>query len=146
MKQTGGMELNKFHIGDSRSCTPSHSHPVASRDIGVGGIEIDFAASAGGQDNSIAANGFDNPGGFIEDVDADHAIFGGVTEFARGDQVNAHMVIKNLDVGLVGDCIEQTLFNFAPCRIVIMKNASFGMPSFPTEVQLSLASLKHPFV
>src|ERR1700760_4633521 len=101
------MKLDKFHIGDSRSGTPSHRHPVASRDIGVSGIEVDLPASTCGQDDSITVNRLDIPGSFIQDIDADHAVLSGIAELACSDQVNAHMVIENLYTGLLAHRIEQ---------------------------------------
>jgi len=133
------MELNKFHVRDGRAGAPSHRHPVSGRDVGVRRVEVDLPASTRGQDHSIAPDGLDISGGFMEDVNTDHAILGRIAELASRDQINTHVIIENLDIGFFSHRVEQTLLNFAPGGILIMKDASFGVASLPPEIQLPLA-------
>src|SRR3984957_19983840 len=97
MKKAGGMKLNKLHIGDGCSGPPRHRHTVSGRYIRVRRVEINFAASTGGKDNSIAPDGLHIPGGFIQNVGPDHAILCRIAEPACGDQVNTHVIIENPD-------------------------------------------------
>src|SRR5580692_7891805 len=130
MKKAGWMELNKFHVSDRRSGAPSHRNPVAGRNVGIRRIEVNFPTSACGKDHSIAPYRFHIPGGFMENVHTDHTILSCVTEFACRDQVNAHVIIEDPDVGFLEDRIKQTLLNFASCRILIVEDASFGVSAF----------------
>src|SRR5436309_11307605 len=98
MKQAGGMELNKFHIGYCCPCAPSHRNAVPGSYIGISRVEIDLPASACSKYHSIAADRFDISGSFIENINPDHAIFRCVTKLTGRDQVDAHMVVKDLDV------------------------------------------------
>ena len=79
------MELNEFHVADGCAGAPGHGDAVARGDVGIGGVKIDLAASAGRQRNAVAAQG-DYVAGFgVEDVHADDAILGGAAELAGGD-------------------------------------------------------------
>src|ERR1700730_15071179 len=146
MKKAGWMELNKFHVRDGSAGDPSHRHPVSSRDVGVRRVEVDLPAPTRGQDHSIAPDGLDLSGGFMEDVNTDHAILGRIAELASRDQINTHVIIENLDIGFFSHRVEQTLINFARVRIMIMKDASFGVASIPPEIQLPLAIVQDSFV
>ena len=146
VKKTGWMELNKFHVRDGCSGAPSHRYPVSGRDIGVRGIEINLSAAASGQDHSIAAYCFDVAGGLIENVNADHAILGGVAKLAGRNQVNAHVVVEDLDMRFLDHGIEQALLNFAPGGILIVKDAPFGVSAFSSQIQFPQSSLQYSFV
>ena len=65
------MELDELHVRDLRAGAPGHGHAVAGRDAGIGRVEIDLAAAAGGEDDAVAAQGQDFAGGFIEHIDAE---------------------------------------------------------------------------
>ena len=49
MIEAGGMELDELHVGDRRAGALGHGHAVAGGDVRIGGVEIDLAAAAGGQ-------------------------------------------------------------------------------------------------
>src|SRR5271165_2580163 len=145
MKQACRMELNKFHVGHCCPCPPSHCNSIAGRDTRVRGVEINLSAAAGGENDAIAPNRFDNPGSVIENIDANYAILSCVAEFTCGDQVNGHMIVENLDVAFLDSRIKQTLLDLAACRIMIMEDTSLGVPAFLTQIQLLLAVLQHSF-
>ena len=146
IKKAGGMELNKLHVRDCCSDSPSHRDSVSGRHIGIRCIEVNLAASASGEDHTIAPPRFNIPGGIIESIDTDHAILGCIAELPCGDQINTHVIIENPDVAFLEHRIEQTLLNFASGRIVKMKDASLGVSSFSTQVQFALAILQGSFV
>ena len=82
MKETGRMKLDELHVGDDRAGAPGHRHAVAGRDRGVGRVEINLAAAAGGEDETIGANRFHLAGFFIEHINAEAAILGRKAELA----------------------------------------------------------------
>jgi hypothetical protein len=45
VEEAGGVELDEFHVGNCRSGTPAHGHPVARRGIGVGRVQVDLPAA-----------------------------------------------------------------------------------------------------
>src|SRR5438270_2187365 len=75
MEETGGMELDEFHVRDDRADAPGHSHAVARRDVGISRVEINFPATAGRKDEPIGADGFHFATSFVEDIHADATIF-----------------------------------------------------------------------
>ena len=70
------MELDELHVRDHRAGSPGHRDAVAGRDGGVRCVEINFPASAGGEDEPIGPDRFHLAGNFIEDVNAETVIFG----------------------------------------------------------------------
>ena len=97
VEKAGGVELDEFHVAHRRARPPRHGHAVAGGDVGIRRVEVNFAAAAGGEHDAVAAQGEDAAGFFVEHVDADHTILGGVTEFARGDEVDGHVVFHHGD-------------------------------------------------
>src|SRR5438876_7021810 len=104
MVEAGGMELDEFHIGDGSAGAEGHGDAVAGRDVRVGGVEIDFAAAAGGQEGDRGGEGLDLAGGFVEHVSAETAVVASISESLTGEQVNGEVIFENLDVGLRRDC------------------------------------------
>ncbi len=74
--EAGGVELNEFHVGDGGSCAPGHGEAVAGGGVGVGGVEVGFAASSGGEDDAGCLDGHDFVGLGVEGVDAEDAVVG----------------------------------------------------------------------
>ena len=92
MKKARGMKLDELHIGDLNSRAPRHRHAVASRNVGIGRVQINLPATAGGKHDSIRSNGFNLSGLFIQAINTETAVFGRETEFGSGDQINRHMI------------------------------------------------------
>ena len=139
MEQAGRVELDELHVADRRAGAPGHGHAVARGDIGVRRVEVDFAAAAGGQHDAVAAEGEDPAGFLIEHVDADHAVFGGVAEFARGDEVDGHVVFQHGDRRMFFHGGDEGFFDFESGEIVRVKDAALGVSAFTAEVQLGAA-------
>ena len=59
VKQTGGMELDEFHVRNGDAGAPCHGHAITRRNRRIRRIEINFAAPAGGQHDPIASNRLD---------------------------------------------------------------------------------------
>src|SRR5574340_842528 len=47
--QAGRVELDEFQVGHPAAGTPGHCDAVASRGVGIGRVEVDFAGPAGGE-------------------------------------------------------------------------------------------------
>ena len=58
MVEAGRVELIKLEVGHPTACTPSHRNAVAAGSVGIGGVSIRFAGSAGGQHHRVGAEGF----------------------------------------------------------------------------------------
>src|ERR1041385_3839 len=103
MIKRGGMELNEFHVRDGCARAISHRHAVASGDVRIGCIEINFSATAGGEQEIAARKGFDLPGVAVEHVSPEAAIHAGEPEFLAGDQIDGKVVFENLDLRMARD-------------------------------------------
>ena len=59
MEQAGRVELDELHVGDGHARAVGHGHAVAGGDVGIGGVEIDLAAAAGGEEHVLRGDGLD---------------------------------------------------------------------------------------
>ena len=62
------MKLNEFHVRDGRACAIGHRHTVAGRDVRIGGVEINLAATTRGQQNYTRCKSLDLAGSSIQHV------------------------------------------------------------------------------
>src|SRR5215469_15806210 len=85
MIKTGGMELDEFHVRNSRAATISHRHAVAGGDVGIGGVEINFSTAAGGQQCDRRDEGEHAPGIFVEHISSEATVVAHISEFLAGD-------------------------------------------------------------
>ena len=139
MEKAGGVELDEFHVADGRTRAPGHGHAVAGGDVGIRCVEVNFATAASGQHDAVAAQGEDAAGFFVEHVDADHAVLGGVAEFARGDEVDGHVVFQHGDRRMFLDGGHEGFFDFEPGEVVGVENAALGVSAFATEIEFGAA-------
>ena len=91
------MELDELHVRDRRARAPGHGHAVAGRDVGIGRVEINLAAAAGGQDEPIGPKVSTSPRLLIQHINAEAAIFGREAQLAGGDQIDRHVVFEQFD-------------------------------------------------
>ena len=107
--ETGGVELDEFHVGHADPGPVADGHPVAGGDVGVAGVEIDLAGAAGGQQDDGGDEGVDLTGVLIENVNTDAGFFGigddgaPADQLVPGDQIHGDVVFVNGDVGLLQD-------------------------------------------
>ena len=52
----GGMELVELDVSELGPGAEGHGHTVAGGYRGVGGVEVELAGSAGGEDNGVGAD------------------------------------------------------------------------------------------
>src|SRR5437764_116027 len=98
MVETGWMKLHKFHIGEGRAGAVSHGHAVTAGDIGVGGIQIDFAGSSGSQKGSAPSQkGQDLAASNIQHIGADTVVRRWVSKFFCCNEINGDVIIVERD-------------------------------------------------
>ena len=119
--------------------TPGHGHAVAGGDVGIGRVEIDLAAAAGGQQRDRRGEGLDLAGLLVEDIDPEALVVAGVAELLAGDQVNREVVLEDRDVRLVGHRRQQGALDFAAGDVLGVEDAALGMAALPAEVELARA-------
>lgn len=113
MIENGGMKLNEFHIGHHDAGPPGHCHAIAGRHVGIAGVEIDFAAAAGRQDDTVRAVGEDFALLLVERVDAGATVFSGEPELRRGDQIDGVVVLEKGDLRMRPHCSQELLFDLS---------------------------------
>jgi hypothetical protein len=60
--------LIEFEISDATSCSPCHGNAITTRPIGIGGVDIRLASTAGGKHHSMRSKGIHFSGLFIQDM------------------------------------------------------------------------------
>ena len=102
--QRGGVELHVLGVDDARAGPVGHGQPVAARAFGIGGVAVDAAQAAGGQDGGPGQVAVDGAPGLLEDVGAvagdrlvDRQRVAGVVR--EGDQVHRRGRGDDADVG-----------------------------------------------
>ena len=139
MEQTGGMKLDELHVGDGGAGAVGHCHAVAGGDVRIRCVEINFTAAAGGEQGNWCGESADMVGFFVKNIGAQAAVFVGHTQFPGGDQVDGNVVFENLDVGLLGNGVQEGALDFASGYILGVQDAAFGMAAFASEVKLVAA-------
>ena len=113
--------------------TPS---PVAI--VGVGRVEINFAASAGREDQPIGSDGFHHAGNFIEHVNPEAMILGRKAKFRGRDEIDRHMILEQLNIRRTLDRAEECRLDFVAGEVVHVEDAAFRMAAFAPEVELAM--------
>ena len=86
------MKLDEFHVRDLGARSPRHRHAIACRDIRIRRVQINFAATAGREHDSIRTDRFYFSFFFVQHVNAKTAVFCGEAELGRGDQIHRHVI------------------------------------------------------
>ena len=98
MIKTGGMELHELHVGNRCPGPIGHRHSVAGRDVRVGRVKIDFAATASGQDDARRDKGLDTLACSCPAHKPPGSGCARLAELVRRNQVDGEMILENLDV------------------------------------------------
>ena len=145
MIKRSGMELDKFHVRNRGSRAVGHRDAVAGGDIGIGCVEIDFPATAGGEEKIAAGEGFDLAGVAIQNVHPQATIEPGKAEFLAGDEINGEVVFENLDLRMARDGSEKRAFDFAASHVLGVKDAPLRVAPFATEIEFFFAGMRGVF-
>ena len=132
--QAGGVELDEFHIGNSASCAPGHGNAVARGCVGVGGVVVHFARAAASQHNVRAGQREYALRLFIQNVSTQNTgLF--LAQTVAGDQVDHHVVFKQLNVGVVARFGFQRGLYCIACGIGHVQDSPAAVPAFPGQVE-----------
>ena len=131
--EAGGVKLHELHVGNAGSNPPSHGDAVTGGGVGVGGVEVGFAAATTGEDDAVGAEDFDFAGGTDEDVGAEDAVFGDVSEFSGGEEVDREVFLEQGEVRGVASCFEKRGGDLVSGGVLGMKDAALGVAAFLAE-------------
>ena len=118
------MKLDELHVGNGRAGAPAERHAIAGGGVRIGGVEIDFAATAGGEDHAVGAEHPDLAGRFFQHIGAEHAVLGHRAEFAGGDEVDDEMILQQREVGSLAGRLDERARDLAAGGVLGMQDAA----------------------
>jgi len=93
------MELDEFHVGDTRPCPEGHGNAVAGGDFGVCCVQIDPSGAARGEVGYFRADGMNGAFRSVEHICAEAFVFGqGPLQMVVGDEFDGIMILEQRDV------------------------------------------------
>jgi len=135
-EEAGGVELVELHVGDARPRPVGHCHPVAGRDVGVGGVQVDLSRAAGGQDRHPGEEGLDLPGGMQHVRPEAPGLPVGTPPVE--DEVDRRRVGKELDSRAVVARSKQCALDLPAGDVPGVDDAAPGVSTLPAEVELAV--------
>ena len=133
------VKLDELHVGDRRACAVGHYHAVTGGDVRVGGVEVNLAAAAGGEDDRPCRVGLDCIGLIVQHVHADAAIGVALAKLAGSDQVDREVVFKNVNVFIRSYGLEQGALDLAAGDVLGVQDAPLGVASLAAEIKFAFA-------
>src|SRR3989338_8832853 len=101
MVQAGRVELDELHIGDTRADPVGHGYAVPGGYVRVARYEVDLAGPTRRKDGCFGEEGVYGAGWLIQYIRAqDPVLFRRADELGVGYEVNGHVVLVNLYVGV----------------------------------------------
>ncbi len=134
------MELDKLHVADPGPGPVGHGDAVPRGDVRVAGVEIDLAHPPGGQEGDGSRKGVHFPGLGVEDVGAHAGLLdighhrAPAQQALAGDQVNPHVIFKDLDIGVGQDLLRQDALHFGPGHVLGVNHPAVGMAPLPAQI------------
>ena len=133
--QARRVELDELHVADAAAGAPRHRDAVTGGGIGVRGVAVDLAGSAGGQHHGRRRQRVDAAAVDVQRVDAVATRGLGALEMARRDEVDRHPALAQRDVRMAPCLGQQHLVDRAAGGIGRVCNAAHGVTSFTGQVQ-----------
>ncbi len=136
MVEGGGVELHEFHVGDGRAGAVGHGDAVAGGDVGIAGVEVDLAGTAGRQHGDRRPKGVDLAGLAVEHIDAEAAVGldAAPGDLGFGDQIDGDMVFVDGDVRVGLDGLHQGPFDLLAGLVLGVVDAALAVAAFPGQV------------
>ncbi len=134
MIETGWMELDELHVGDTAAGTPAHGDTIAGGYIGIAGVEIDLVGAAGGQHDTMGADGFHPVFFQVQKVGA--VATPGLLPLVPGGayEVDGNVVFQQGDIGLLSCPVFQAQFHHATGGIGRMDDPAVTVASLTGEM------------
>ena len=138
--QAGRVELDELHVRHATAGAPGHGNAVAGRGVGVAGVAVHLAHTAGGQHHRRSHQGLHAVGFDVQGVHAVTALrrtrlHRVLLQVALGDQVDRHPLLTQGDVGMTLDLVEQHIVDGLAGGIGRVGNAADRMAAFASQVQ-----------
>ena len=139
------MELEKLHIGDFGSGPVSHRNAIAGRRIRIGCVEINLARATGRHKSDPPDHRLHLLCAVVQYIESQRLVIGTsrLNFFFKpgsGDEVDSHVVLKNLDIVLGMNRLNEGAFNLPTGEVVRVQNAAFGVPSFFSQIEFGTAT------
>jgi hypothetical protein len=138
MVQAGRMELDELHVRERGARAIGHRHPVAGRDVGIARVEIHLAGAARREQRHARLERHHGSLG-VEHIGADHALRSGPAELARGEQVDAAVILEQRDVRMRARARQQHALDLATGGVAVMEDAAVRVAALAAEIECRLA-------
>src|SRR3989442_14806693 len=122
MIKTRGMKLDELHVCNGGSGPKSHSDAVSGGDVRIRRVQVNLAATSGGEQRDRRGEGFHLIADAIQHVNAEAAILALLSKLLAGDEINGKMVFKDANVGLLGNGCQQSAFDLATGHVFGVQN------------------------
>ena len=142
--QAGGVKLHEFQISQLRPGAISHGQSIAGGHIRIAGINIDFAASTGAEQNHVGQESVRFLGVIIQHIDTpagsllEQCHRSGADGAMLGDEIHGEMVFKDGDIRILFSSGDQGLFQGATGHVLSMHDAVAAVSSFSTQIKRSV--------
>ena len=128
--KTGGVELDELHVGDRCAGTPAKRHSITGGGVGIGCVEIDLAAAAGGKDHAVRAEHAHLTGFFLEHIGPQRAVLGHRAELGSGDHIDHEMIFQDGDAGRLARGLDEATGNLPTGGILGMQDPPVAVTTF----------------
>jgi len=132
--QTGGVELDEFHVGHPAASAPGHGNSVTRGGVRVAGVQINLADAAGGQYGMAGTDSDNLIAGDVEHIGTKAAVLG-LAELGGGNQVDCNVLLEHGDVWMFAHQVRQRSLHGAAGGIRCMQDAALTMAAFAGEME-----------
>ncbi|MEY5012529.1 MAG: hypothetical protein RLY69_244 [Verrucomicrobiota bacterium] len=136
------MKLDELHVRDRCPRTPCERDTIASRGIGIGGVQVNLAAATRCQNNSVGAHDLYLASFALKHIGTEHPIVGHRTEFRGGDEINDKMVFQNRQVRRFARRFHQGPCDFTTSRVLRMQDPSMRVPALATQKVMMILTIE----
>ena len=142
--ETGGVELDEFHVGDRRPGAVRQRDSVSRGDIGVARVQVHLSRTPGGEYRHVRHEGVDRAGRPVEHIGAEHLVDPRVVEGGEllpRYEVDRRVVLVDPDPGVLPGAEEERPFHLAPRQVLRVEDPPRRVSPLAMEVVLPLPGL-----
>ena len=128
MVEASRMELDELHVLDLRAGAPRERYAVASRRVGIAGVEIDLATAASRKHSIRRANRVYLASLLVEDVCANAAVGAFEPDALRHHEVDHYRLLPDVD-GRAADAAYHRRLALLACDVACVEDAPRAVPA-----------------
>ena len=141
MVETSRVELDELHVLDLRARAPRERYAVASRRVGIAGVEIDLAAAACRKHRVGRADRVYLARRLVEDVCADAAVGALEPDALRHHEVDHYCLLPDVD-GRAADAAYHRRLALLACDVACVEDAPRAVPALAGKLPRAVLLLR----